>query len=65
MSDDDSIDRQLAKIYYTASDPASYSSVERLYLRARELGIGGEGLTRERVQTFLQGEQAYTLHRRT
>ena len=64
MSDDDSLDRQIAKIYYIASDPASYSGVERLHPRARELGVAGDGLTRERVQTFLRGEQAYTLHRR-
>jgi transposase InsO family protein len=60
----DEVDKQLAKLYYTASDPAAFSSVERLYQRARELGIGGEGLSREQVQAFLQGEQAYTLHRR-
>jgi hypothetical protein len=62
MSDD--IDKQLAKLYYTASDPAAFSSAGLLYQRARELGIGGEGLSREQVQAFLQGEQAYRLHRR-
>jgi transposase InsO family protein len=57
------LDGELAKVYYTASDPASYSSVDRLYRRARELGIGGAQLTRKRVEAFLRGEQAYTLHR--
>ena len=57
------IDAQLAKVFYTASDPGSYGSVERLYERARELGIGGGTLSRKRVEAFLRGEQAYTLHR--
>jgi transposase InsO family protein len=64
MSKRGSIESRLASLYYTASDPASYGSVERLFRRARELRIGGNKLTRKRVEAFLRGEQAYTLHRR-
>ena len=63
MSVGRTIDGRLAKLYYAPEDPASYGGVDRLFRRAKELGIGGKKLTRERVQEFLRGEQAYTLHR--
>ena len=37
--DDATLDRELGRLYYTAGDPASYGGIERLYERARELGI--------------------------
>ena len=55
--------RQLANIYSAAGDPGSYGGVNRLFERARELGIGGKQLTRETVKRFLKGQQAYTLHK--
>ena len=39
--DDDGIDKQLANIYYAAGDPGSYGGVERLFKRAKDIGIGG------------------------
>jgi transposase InsO family protein len=61
--DNDGIDRQLANIYYAAGDPGSYGGAERLLTRARDVGIGGNALTKRRVQAFLRNQQAYTLHK--
>ena len=52
--------KQLAKLSYATGDPGSYGGIERLYKRARELGIP---VSRHRVTQFLQAQQAYTLHR--
>ena len=57
---DDKFTKQLAKLYYATGDPGSYGGIERLYKRARELGIP---VSRARVTQFLQAQQAYTLHR--
>ena len=56
----DAIDKQLAAIYYAGGDPGSYGGAERLYLRARELGIPASRAT---VTRFLRTQQAYTLHK--
>jgi hypothetical protein len=56
----DIVDKQLATLYYTPGDPASYAGVDRLYERARELGIPAD---RERVVTFLSEQVAYGLHK--
>ena len=54
------ITRQLANIYYASGDPGSYGGAERLFRRAREIGIAA---SRKRVDQFLRAQQAYTLHR--
>ena len=50
----DGIDKQLANIYYAAGDPGSYGGVERLFRRAKDIGIGGDALTKRRVESFLR-----------
>lgn len=62
MHDENKPSRELANIY-TVGDPASYSSAERVFQRARGLLIDGGRLTRKRVVKLLLGEQAPTLHR--
>lgn len=57
---DESIDQQLANIYYTTHDPASYGGVARLYARARELGIP---VDKNRVRQFLTEQVTYQLHK--
>jgi transposase InsO family protein len=56
----EALDRQLSNVYYAAGDPGSYGGLERLYQRARNLGIP---VTRDRVRTFLTKQLSYTLHR--
>lgn len=51
----------LDKIYHTPGDPGSLGGVDRLLRRARQLKV--EGATRKTVETYLQGQQAYTLHK--
>ena len=51
---------QLHQIYYDAKDPGSYGGVDKLYRRARELGIQ---VNRQQVQEFLTDQQAYSLHK--
>jgi transposase InsO family protein len=58
--DDATLDRELGKLYYTAGDPASYGGIDRLYERARELGMPAD---RERVAKFLREQVAYELHK--
>ena len=53
--------RKLAGIYYNPRDPGSLGGAERLYKRAKHLGI--KGATRAIVKRFLSCESAYTLHR--
>ena len=53
--------QQLEKIYRTPGDPGSLGGAERLYKRAKELNV--PGVTRVAVGDFLQGQQAYTLHK--
>lgn len=50
----------LGSIYYNPKDPGSFTGVEALLQRARELGIETD---REKVKDFLAEQDAYTLHR--
>jgi transposase InsO family protein len=54
------IDRQLHNVYYAAGDPGSYGGVDRLYRRAKELGVP---TTRKQVSEFLTNQLAYSLHK--
>ena len=58
---DGSVDKQLASLYYSAGDPASYGGVERLYDRAVQLGI--PNISRARVRKFLTKQVTYALHK--
>ena len=52
---------ELQRIYTSAEDPGSYGGIERLFRRAKELGI--EGVSRKSVREYLAGEASYSLHR--
>jgi transposase InsO family protein len=56
----DTVDRDLANVYYDARDPGSYGGVERLYERAKQLRVPAD---RRRVRRFLTEQVAYQLHR--
>jgi hypothetical protein len=56
------IDRQLHSLYYAAGDPGSYGGINRLYDRAKELGIPA---TRKKVKEFLTNQLAYSIHKPT
>ena len=51
---------ELASIYYNPKDPGSFSSVDALHQRAKELGLK---LKRKHVAEWLADQDAYTLHR--
>ena len=55
------MDKVLDSIYYNSTDPGAYGGIERLLRRAREMGHSE--LTREEVESYLQKQYAYTLHR--
>ena len=50
---DKAIAKQLTNLYYAAGDPGSYGGVERLYQRAKEIGIP---VTRDGVARYLTKE---------
>ena len=50
--------KQLKRIYYNPRDPGSYGGFERLYRRAREMGI-----KRHQVECFLKDQHSYSLHK--
>ena len=54
---DGEINKTLSEIYYNESNPAGYSSVEKLYLAA------GKKFTRTEVKDWLSSQKVYTLHR--
>lgn len=54
-------DSLLRNIYYDANNPASFSSVDKLY---REACSRDDRIKRSDVENFLSGEIAYSLHRR-
>ena len=56
----DAIHKQLGNLYYAAGDPAAYSGMERLYDRARDVGIP---VSREQVKDFLANQLTYQLHK--
>lgn len=51
----------LRSIYYDASNPASFGSVDKLFRAASEID---PSIKRTNVEDFLSGEFAYTLHRK-
>jgi len=57
---DEAIDKQLSNLYYAAGDPASFGGAERLFNRAKDLGIP---VKKERVRQFLADQVTYQLHK--
>ena len=57
---DKAIAKQLTNLYYAAGDPGSYGGVERLYQRAKEIGIP---VTRDGVARYLTKELPYSIHK--
>lgn len=57
---DDDIHRQLAELYYAPGDPGSLGGIERLYRRAREVGIPAD---HDQVRNFLRDQLTYQLHK--
>lgn len=55
------MEEALKRIYHDPADPGSLGGVNRLLRRAVEQKIAG--VNTKSVQKFLQGEQAYTLHK--
>ena len=53
--------KTLNEIYYDPSNPASFSSVDRLY---RSASVKDPAITRADVEEFLSAQPPYTLHRR-
>jgi len=53
--------KSLDKIYHTPGDPGSLGGVNRLLTRALQLKV--PGASRKSVETYLQSQQAYTLHK--
>ena len=53
----------LEKIYNDISDPGSFSSVERLYDRAKKLHKNFKGTLKD-VENFLETQDPFTLHRK-
>ena len=53
--------KTLSKIYHNPKDPGSLGGVEWLLRRARQLHV--PGVSRQTVQEYLRGKQAYTLHK--
>uniref|UniRef100_A0A674NX61 Integrase catalytic domain-containing protein n=1 Tax=Takifugu rubripes TaxID=31033 RepID=A0A674NX61_TAKRU len=53
--------RFMEKVYYDPAHPGSLSGVERLHKGVQE--EMGKTVPRENVKTFLQGQDAYTLHK--
>ena len=52
----------LSRIYHDPKDAGSFTEVERLLRRAKQLHI--PGATRQKVEKYLRSEQAYTLNKR-
>ena len=58
---DKNIRQKLGGIYYTPADEGSYGGVERLFKRAKALGV--DGVKRADVLRFLRDQRSYTLHK--
>lgn len=54
------LDRTLRRIYYDARNPASYSSVNKLYRACR---LENPTVTLQSVKDWLAGERVYSLHK--
>lgn len=57
---DKAIAKQLSNLYYAAGDPGSYGGAERLYKRAKEIGIP---VSRDDVTTYLSRQLPYSIHK--
>ena len=58
---DSQIRSALRDIYYNPEDSGSYGGVNRLFKRAKELGV--KGLKTEDVESFLRDQRSYSLHK--
>jgi transposase InsO family protein len=54
------VDATLNRLYYSLNEPTALSGVQRLYRKAKTIH---PALKLERVKKWLQGQDAYTLHR--
>jgi hypothetical protein len=54
------VEKHLHNLYYAAGDPGSYGGAERLFKRAKELGIPAN---RRTVNDYLTKQLAYSLHK--
>jgi transposase InsO family protein len=52
--------KQLSNLYYSAGDPGSYGGVNRLYKRAKEVGIP---VTQKDVSAYLSKQLPYAIHK--
>jgi transposase InsO family protein len=52
--------KQLNNLYYAAGDPGSYGGVERLYKRAKAIGIP---VTRDQVTEYMSAQLPYSIHK--
>jgi transposase InsO family protein len=52
--------KQLTHLYYAAGDPGSYGGVDRLYARAKDVGIP---VSRDEVQNYLTKQLPYSIHK--
>jgi hypothetical protein len=57
---DKAVARELSKLYYSVGDVASYGGVNRLYARAKEVGIP---VDRDAVAKYLSGQLSYSMHK--
>lgn len=55
------MNNSLDKIYHSPEDPGSLGGVSRLLKRARQLNV--PGASQRSVESYLNGQQAYTLHK--
>ena len=57
---EETVEKQLRNLYYAAGDPGSYGGAERLYLRAKQLGIPA---SRQLIKSFLSKQLSYSIHK--
>jgi hypothetical protein len=57
---DKAIAEELSKLYYAVGDVGSYGGVNRLYQRAKEVGIP---VDRNTVAKYLSGQLSYSMHK--
>ena len=55
------VEEELRRIYRNPADPGSLGGIDQLLRRAKQLKV--PGVNRLVVEQFLNGEQAYTLHK--
>lgn len=60
----DQLSTLLKRVYFDPSDAGGYGGAQRLYQREREFNNDNQLTTsRNSVKSFLEGVQAYTLHK--